>query len=259
MAIYRQLQTTFWSDSFVTELTPEQKYFYIYLLTNEKTKQCGIYEITLRAIAFDTGYNVETVEKLLLFFQASGKIKWSKETNEIALKNWSKYNNHKSNLVQICIKKELMNVKNTLLIPYLYPLHTISKEEQEQTEEQTEEQTDNKLFGDLGLIEKDVENQKPNYNTEVDMIYYLYPSECYVKGTPTGKGSKNKEKIRSLIKQNGYEWLRLRVESYLVSCKQNKVYLKNFATFLNNIPEPIEVKPQFKPYVPNFQSYEDLK
>lgn len=114
MAIYRQLQTTFWSDSFVTELTPEQKYFYIYLLTNEKTKQCGIYEITLRAIAFDTGYNVETVEKLLLFFQASGKIKWSKETNEIALKNWSKYNNHKSNLVQICIKKELMNVK----IPY---------------------------------------------------------------------------------------------------------------------------------------------
>jgi len=64
MAIYRQLQTTFWSDSYITELTPEQKYFYIYLLTNEKTKQCGIYEITLRAIAFDTGYNVETVEKL---------------------------------------------------------------------------------------------------------------------------------------------------------------------------------------------------
>lgn len=100
---------------------------------------------------------------------------------------------------------------------------------------------------------------KPIYNTEVDMIYYLYPSECYVKGTPTGKGSKNKEKIRSLIKQNGYEWLRLRVESYLASCKQNKVYLKNFATFLNNIPEPIEVKSQFKPYVPNFQSYEDFK
>lgn len=241
MAIYRQLQTTFWSDSFVTELTPEQKYFYIYLLTNEKTKQCGIYEITLRAISFDTGYNVETVEKLLLFFQASGKIKWSKETNEIALKNWSKYNNHKSNLVQICIKKELMQVKNTLLIPYLYPLHTISKEEQEQ--EQTEEQ----------------EETNNNISSEIEFIYELYPSTCYTKGSSTGKGSKNKEKIRSIIKQNGYEWLRLRVESYLASCKQNKVYLKNFATFLNNIPEPIEIKPQFKPYVPNFQSYEDLK
>lgn len=257
MAIYRQLQTTFWSDSFVTELTPEQKYFYIYLLTNEKTKQCGIYEITLRAIAFDTGYNVETVEKLLLFFQASGKIKWSKETNEIALKNWSKYNNHKSNLVQICIKKELMQVKNTLLIPYLYPLHTLSKEEQEQ--EQTEEQTNNNIISDIESKKEVDENPKSNYNTEVDMIYNLYPTECYVKGTPTGKGTKNKEKIRSIIKQNGYEWLRLRVESYLVSCKQNKVYLKNFTTFLNNIPEPIEVKPQHKPYIPNFQSYEDLK
>lgn len=102
-------------------------------------------------------------------------------------------------------------------------------------------------------------NQKPNYNPEIDIIYSKYPSECYVKSTSTGKTLKNKEKIRSIIKDKGFEWLFERVESYLVSCKQNKVYLKNFSTFLNNIPEPIEVKPQFKPYVPNFQSYEDLK
>lgn len=104
-------------------------------------------------------------------------------------------------------------------------------------------------------------NKNPNNTIEnhVELIYELYPSTCYTKGSSTGKGSKNKEKIRSLIKQNGHEWLRLRVESYLVSCKQNKVYLKNFTTFLNNIPEPTEVKPQHKTYVPNFQSYEDFK
>lgn len=108
-------------------------------------------------------------------------------------------------------------------------------------------------------IMSESENKKPNYNPEIDIIYSKYPSECYVKSTSTGKTLKNKEKIRSIIKDKGFEWLFERVESYLVSCKQNKVYLKNFSTFLNNIPEPIEVKPQFKPYVPNFQSYEDLK
>ena len=32
MAKYRQLYTEFWSDSFVLELTPEEKYFYLYLM-----------------------------------------------------------------------------------------------------------------------------------------------------------------------------------------------------------------------------------
>ena len=31
MAKYRQLFTSFWKDTFVTELTPEEKYFYVYL------------------------------------------------------------------------------------------------------------------------------------------------------------------------------------------------------------------------------------
>ena len=31
MAKYRQLHTTFWDDTLILDLTPEQKYFYIYL------------------------------------------------------------------------------------------------------------------------------------------------------------------------------------------------------------------------------------
>jgi hypothetical protein len=222
MAIYRQIQTTFWSDTFVTELTPEQKYFYIYLLTNDKTKQCGIYEITLRAMSFDTGYNTETIEKLLSMFQSANKIRWSKETSEIALKNWSKYNNHRSPLVQVCIKKELKLVKNPMLIEYVYPIDTILQQEQTQEEEQEE---------------KEEETKKADYNPETDIIYYLYPSECPIKGNSTSKGSKNKEKIRKIIKEKGFDWLHQRVTAYLVDCKKNKVWLKNFTTFLNNIPD----------------------
>ena len=64
MAKYRQLYTEFWSDSFILDLTPEEKYFYLYLMTNTKTTQTGIYEISKRTIETDTGYNRETVEKL---------------------------------------------------------------------------------------------------------------------------------------------------------------------------------------------------
>lgn len=86
------------------------------------------------------------------------------------------------------------------------------------------------------------QDKKTLYNTEVDMVYYLYPTECYVKGSSTGKTLKNKEKIRSIIKEKGFDWLRDRVENYLVNCKLNKTYLKNFGTFLNNIPEPVQTK-----------------
>jgi hypothetical protein len=55
MAKYRQLYTEFWSDSFVLELTPEEKYFYLYLISNSKSTQCGIYEISKRTIGIDTG------------------------------------------------------------------------------------------------------------------------------------------------------------------------------------------------------------
>ena len=60
--IYRQVYTSFWQDGFVLTLTPEEKYFYLYLITNSKTSLCGIYELPIKIIEFETGYNRETVE-----------------------------------------------------------------------------------------------------------------------------------------------------------------------------------------------------
>lgn len=140
MAIYRKVSITFWSDTFVQSLTPEKKFFYLYLMTNTKTKQCGIYEITMSQICFDTGYNQETVIKLIEFFEKSGKVKHSKRTNEIALKNWPKYNDSKSPKVLSCIESELRFVKNRVLIEYLYSIDTLSQQEQEQEQTKEEEQ-----------------------------------------------------------------------------------------------------------------------
>ncbi|MBS6024993.1 MAG: DnaD domain protein [Paeniclostridium sordellii] len=115
MAVYRQVHIEFWQDGFVLELTPEEKYFYLYLMTNSKTSQCGIYELPKRIIETETGYNRETVEKLLNRFEEYKKISYDKETNEIFLNNWVKYNKIKSPKVIRCVEKEVAAVKSNIL------------------------------------------------------------------------------------------------------------------------------------------------
>lgn len=124
MATFRKVHVSFWSDPFTQELTPEQKYFFLYLITNEKTSQCGIYEITKRHICYDTGYNIDTVQKLLDFFIEANKIKYNYNTNEIAIKNWLKYNDNTSPKVQVLTKQELTKIKDRSLIQYLYSIDT---------------------------------------------------------------------------------------------------------------------------------------
>jgi len=120
MAKYRQLYTEFWSDSFVLELTPEEKYFYLYLMTNTKTTQCGVYEISKRTIETDCGYNRETVEKLIKRFCDYKKILYSDDTKELMIINWIKYNVPNSQNVIKCVQNELLKVKNNEFVKILF-------------------------------------------------------------------------------------------------------------------------------------------
>ncbi len=112
MAKYRQVHVEFWQDGFVLDLTPEEKYFYLYLMTNSKTTQCGIYELPKRIMETETGYNRETVDKLIQRFVDYGKIIYHDPTKEIMILNWTKFNWINSPKVTSLIKKELENVKH---------------------------------------------------------------------------------------------------------------------------------------------------
>lgn len=94
MATYRNVQIVFWDDPLIVEkFTPEDRYFYLYLLTNPHSKLCGCYEVSLSVIARETGYSIETVAHLISRFQNQhGVIRYSKSTKEILILNWWKHN-----------------------------------------------------------------------------------------------------------------------------------------------------------------------
>jgi hypothetical protein len=156
MAIFRKVHTSFWSDSFVSELDTDHKLFYIYLMTNERTRQCGVYEITKRQISFDLGYSIDKVSKLLAYFIKMGKIRFNEKTNELAIGNWLKYNSSTSPKVKSCIDKEFSLVKDTVLIEYVKSMDTQSQEEQE--EEQEKEQ-DIKFDFKKSLLELNIDTK----------------------------------------------------------------------------------------------------
>ncbi|MGK0466865.1 DnaD domain protein [Clostridium sp.] len=120
MAKYRQLYTEFWSDGFVMDLTPEEKFFYLYLMTNSKTSQCGIYELPKQIIVAETGYHRETIDKLLTRFCEYNKIAYCDDTKEIMILNWIKFNQPNNINAIKCVNKELSKVKNTKFIEVLY-------------------------------------------------------------------------------------------------------------------------------------------
>jgi hypothetical protein len=121
-APFRKVKVTFWDDEQISEdLTPEDRYFYLYLMTNPFTTQLGIYTITRKQIANHLGYNMEVAENLLKRFEEyHNLIKYNRDTKEMALLKWPKHNwNVAGTPVGDLVTKELNYVKDKTLIPLL--------------------------------------------------------------------------------------------------------------------------------------------
>lgn len=123
MGIKRVVDVDFWNDEKVMEIfTPEDKLFFLYLLTNPHTTQLGIYSINPKHISFELGYSVESVNALLDRFENKyGIIKYSAETRELAVKNFLKHSIVKGGApVRDCLIRELKGVKNKDLVNFVF-------------------------------------------------------------------------------------------------------------------------------------------
>lgn len=71
--------------------------------------------------------------------------------------------------------------------------------------------------------------------SDIEEIYKAYPSKCPRRMQSTGKCSKDKDRIRILLTRKGKT-----KDEILKAIRQTineGAYLKNFSTFLNNLPE----------------------
>lgn len=123
MATSRFLHTDFWKDDFFMELTPEDKYFYIYILTNDRCSQCGIYHFGVKFAAVELGYSEDTVKTLLNRFVKHGKILYNEKNGEVMIINWYKYNMNLNNKnTRVCINTCLKKIKTVEFIKNFYHL-----------------------------------------------------------------------------------------------------------------------------------------
>lgn len=132
---YRCISPNFWSDPKVDDdFTPEDKYFYLYLLTNPHTTLSGCYELGKRQACRELGYNEDTVDRLIHRMEYLHKvIRYDKTTKEVLILNWHKYNWSKSPKCLKGVEYTLKDIKSeafrkycvdTLSIRYQYPMDT---------------------------------------------------------------------------------------------------------------------------------------
>ena len=79
------INTGFWtSPQVVDNFTPEERYVYLYCLTNPRTNLCGCYEVSIKTIAFETGMERYEVRDILDLLQhRHGVICYDADTREL--------------------------------------------------------------------------------------------------------------------------------------------------------------------------------
>jgi hypothetical protein len=108
VSVYRQIHTRIWQDAWFLDLLPEEKLLFIYLFSNEHAALCGLYELPLKTMSFETGLRTDAITLALHRFQEAGKA--FHEAPYVWVPNLRKYNESTSPKVAAKITSELADV-----------------------------------------------------------------------------------------------------------------------------------------------------
>lgn len=89
MNVRRYINSKMWRDTFFEELTTEQKLIWIWLLTNDNTNMAGIYEISLKRMAFEIDLDKSVISQAIDVFTNAKKVVFYE--NYIVLCNFIKH------------------------------------------------------------------------------------------------------------------------------------------------------------------------
>lgn len=113
---YRQIKINFWKDDFIINLDSDDTLFYLYMLSNPNSTQCGIFELSVKQIASESKLHEEIILDQIKRFEGYGKIVYDEITKEFYVVNWMKHNKPDNPKCQRQIEKELPEIKSRRLM-----------------------------------------------------------------------------------------------------------------------------------------------
>lgn len=255
----RMIDTELWNNEDIIEtFTAEDRYFWLYLLTNPHNQICGVLKNSPALIARDMGLHKDTIVNLLYRFENIHKaIYVDKDTNEIFILNWYKFNWTTSPKLLSVIGKEMISIKSetirkllfervdliktndTVSIGYSYPSNTINN---------------NTIIDKVTIESNSNDNSIKDSNTKLVSIenidtwfnstYSIYPrkvSKIQGKNTFVKKLQGRGHEEAHTLAQQIYQLLERQIEAWE---KENEgqgrkiEYIPHFSSWLNaNVPD----------------------
>lgn len=125
MANFRNINMSFWEDGkVVDDFTPEDRYGFLYCMTNMHTNLCGCYEVSVKQISREIGYTEDAVIHLLKRLDSTHNvIRYDAKTKELLIINWAKYNWADSDKLNKPLLAEIRKIKSDGFREYLAELY----------------------------------------------------------------------------------------------------------------------------------------
>lgn len=235
MSKKRMFDTRFWQDTWVVDtLNPLDQHLFMYLLLNERSSLCGIYEIPVRTIANETGLDRDEVTRMLKRLEP----KVFYRNGWVVLVNSIKHQNYRNSKISAGIHREmcaapaelieLMNIPADFDMNYSCPID--KKDESYMTHQDSPNLTKlnltkPNLIKTTNVVGADapVRHGKP----EINELFDLWEHEVGYK--VEGKITANRRAASNLLKKYGPDKLGQLIKG--VALAQNDKYAPRIADF----------------------------
>lgn len=240
---YSKIQRNFWETDEAREMTPEEKYFWMYLQTNANVNTLGCYAFRMRKAMDETGYNRETLEKLLQRMEQVLRILYDEGTKEVFLLHWAEGNWNKktatlralaADLKEIQSKTLKETVKTLLLKNGIFTEDEVEKAEktapsaQEGNEKEQRGTTGNKRSGE-GEGEGEGEKIYTSKSAEFFLFWKEYPNK---KNKQTAMARWDRMRVTAGLYEKIMEGLK-RAQRSREWAEQDGRYIPHPASWLN--------------------------
>ena len=93
--MYRTIDCATWDDPWFAELSPNAKLLFLYFITNRRTSAAGCFEITRRAMMFESNIRGEALDATL--DEISSRVTWWPDEQVVFVRNFYKHQRANSN------------------------------------------------------------------------------------------------------------------------------------------------------------------